>query len=633
MRSDQVQRVRRLAARTPGRFERVLWHGFGDADSALALIFVMGSSQGLVVMLMPHWHVDHPALVDTVALIALATAPAVWWCRSMLTDTRRHLIVLLGTVMTSIAVVGCGPNPETMSVEFCYALLTLYASAYFSPRGAVFQLVGVGVSYAAALAAVPSAAAPAQWLQAMLALSVFTVIVNGFATQVGATAEARGYEMTHDPLTGLGNRALFLRRIEAALSVAGEPDVALVCFNIDDFRSVNANWGDEIGDRFLVEIADRIVALTAADGIVARLAGDEFGVLIAGGELPVDAERLAHRIMAELARPFRSGDADVRLRAGFGIAVARRPATAPDLLRDADLAMSVAKDNGKGQVEVVRPGMPDASIDRFALVAEMRRAVDDDEFEAFYQPVVSLRSGRPIGAEALVRWRHPRRGLLQPNQFIPIAEREGLIAAIGRSMLHMACRQISSWRMTGIVDSEFVVSVNLSPRQLVDNDVVDDVADALRSAGLPASALVLEITESTVMDDFDAGSARLAALRDLGVKLALDDFGTGHSSLQRLSRLPIDIVKIDKSFVDELGIVPEAVVLVRSMVETAHALGMLALAEGVETRQQYELLQTVECDAAQGFLMARPEPVGAMALRLRDITQFSRSRHAHRVSS
>jgi EAL domain-containing protein (putative c-di-GMP-specific phosphodiesterase class I) len=290
--------------------------------------------------------------------------------------------------------------------------------------------------------------------------------------------------------------------------------------------------------------------------------------------------------------------------------------------------MYMAKRNGKGRFEMFHPTMHEEAVRRLQLTAELRRGLEQDELEVFYQPIIDVASGTAVGAEALVRWNHPDEGLIPPAEFIPIAESTGLIVPLGSWVLGEACRQTEQWRRSGIVDSSFYVSVNLSARQLQDPALITDVTAALSASGLPSAALVLEVTESTVMEDVSVTMPRLEALKALGLRLAIDDFGTGYSSLSYLGNLPVEVVKIDKSFIDRITGAKdvEGAAMVRGVIELSHALGLTSVAEGVELSDQLDVLTELGCDNVQGYLFARPVPASEMVLtleRLRAAHEFS----------
>jgi diguanylate cyclase (GGDEF)-like protein/PAS domain S-box-containing protein len=426
-----------------------------------------------------------------------------------------------------------------------------------------------------------------------------------------ALEQELNHQAFHDSLTGLANRALFVDRVAHALDRAERQTgpVAVLFLDIDDFKMVNDSLGHPAGDELLVTVADRLKASTRPGDTVARFGGDEFALLLESGDMPEAAQAVAGRVAEALKAPIRIGTADVSVRASIGIALGQPPVDGPDgLLRDADLAMYMAKRNGKGRFEMFRPAMHEEAVRRLEVAADLRRAIEGAQLEVFYQPIVDVHTATAIGAEALVRWHHPTRGLVAPVEFIPVAESTGLIVPLGRWVLAEACRQAQSWRRSGLVDDAFYISVNLSARQLQDPELLDDVAEALRDSGLPAGAVVLEVTESAVMEDLDTAVSRLQALKDLGLRLAVDDFGTGYSSLSYLRNLPVDVVKIDKSFVDRITLDPEGAAMVRSVIDLSSALGLTSIAEGVEQDDQLSLLDELGCDNVQGYLFAKPMP-------------------------
>jgi diguanylate cyclase (GGDEF)-like protein/PAS domain S-box-containing protein len=426
-----------------------------------------------------------------------------------------------------------------------------------------------------------------------------------------ALEQQLSHQAFHDSLTGLANRALFLDRVEHALDRADRHagPVAVMFIDIDDFKMVNDSLGHHLGDGVLVAVAERLKAATRPGDSVARLGGDEFAVLLDSGVMPRAAEVVAERIAKCLAPPVKIGTENITVQASIGVAIGQQPDNGADgLLRDADLAMYLAKRNGKGRFEMFHPAMHHAAVMRLETAADLRRGIDGAQFEVYYQPIIDVSSSRTIGAEALVRWHHPTRGMVAPAEFIPVAESNGLIVPLGKWVLVEACRQAQSWRAAGLTDDTFYMSVNLSARQLRDGGLLDDVEAALRTSGLPATALVLEVTESVVMEDLGTAIARLHALKDLGLRLAIDDFGTGYSSLSSLRDLPMDVVKIDKSFVDRIAMDPEGTAMVRGVIALSNALGLTTVAEGVEHDDQFVLLRELGCEALQGYLFARPMP-------------------------
>ncbi len=336
----------------------------------------------------------------------------------------------------------------------------------------------------------------------------------------------------------LANRASFLEQTERALRAAQQQarQVAIVLVDIDDFKTINDGLGHARGDELLVDLSHRLVTATRAGDTVARFGGDDFAVLVTSGDPRHTAELLAQRIAEALRAPFVFAGQKAEVSASVGIAISDPVEDSGALLRDADLAMYLAKQRGKARYEIAEAGMQERALERLVTIADLHHAVEHDEFEVYYQVIVHAQTSALAGAEALVRWNHPTRGLVFPGSFIEVAESSGQIVSIGRWVRHEACRQLSAWRTGGLVDDDFYISVNLAPRQLEDATILDNVARDLDDAGLPAHALVLEVTESTLMADFDAALARLQALKATGVRIALDDYGTGYSSLARLSR-------------------------------------------------------------------------------------------------
>ncbi|HEX2040256.1 MAG TPA: EAL domain-containing protein [Acidimicrobiales bacterium] len=456
-----------------------------------------------------------------------------------------------------------------------------------------------------------------RWLEVSVTNLLHEPAVEGIVvnfrdiTERKALAEQLVHQAFHDPLTGLANRALLLDRIEHALSGTRRKEgarLAVLYLDLDDFKTVNDGLGHEAGDTILRMTGERIAAALRPGDTACRLGGDEFAVLLEDLPNPAMAYEIGGRLLEELRNPFELETGLVSLNASLGIVLGRGgDEDAAELLRNADLAMYRAKGQGKGRFEIYEAGMHAAVVERLALKADLRRAVDAGEFEPHYQPIVDLRTGATVGVEALVRWNHPERGILPPAAFIDLAEETALIVPIGIQVLRQACADAAGWRRRLGEHAPRSVSVNLSVRQLQHPRVVDDVAAALRDSGLPSEALVLELTESTLLDDADAAAARLEELKALGVRMALDDFGTGYSSLSYLGRFPVDVLKIDKSFVDSLGDTPgERSALVGAIVGLGTTLGVQVTAEGIEGAEQLSHLLQLGCQLGQGFYFARP---------------------------
>jgi len=427
------------------------------------------------------------------------------------------------------------------------------------------------------------------------------------------------HQAVHDALTGLPNRTLFADRVEHALArnVRGG-QVAVLLLDLDDFKIVNDTLGHFAGDQLLVEVSARFASAMRSGDTVARLGGDEFAVLIEIGERGDVPETVAQRLLAALDVPVHLEERDVIVRASVGFAIAAHGTTAEQLLGDADLALYAAKDAGKQVARSFEDEMRRAAEDRMELTAALQDAAD--QLEVHFQPIHDVRSSDEhgiAGVEALVRWRHPVLGLLGPDRFLALAEETGLIADIGCSVLERACEQTAAWRA---MHGPLQVNVNLSGWQLLHGDVVTDVAGVLERTGLPAEALVLEITESVLPPPGPELLERLDGLKALGVLLAVDDFGAGYSSLNQLRTLPVDQVKIDKVFVDGAGTDGEGDdVLLRAIVDLGHSLGLTVVAEGVERPEQLDAIRRLGCEQAQGYLFGRPAPASETEpfLRLR----------------
>ncbi|HET6509401.1 MAG TPA: EAL domain-containing protein [Baekduia sp.] len=423
------------------------------------------------------------------------------------------------------------------------------------------------------------------------------------------------HQALHDALTGLPNRALFTDRLRHALTQGRRRGTAcgVIFLDLDRFKTVNDSLGHAAGDELLVAVARRVDESLRSADTAARLGGDEFAVLLEDLAGVEEAVLVADRIGAALSAPVVVQGREVFVKASVGIAVGR--AGAPELLRQADVAMYRAKAEGKGRARVFEEAMQAEVLERLELEGELLRAIERDEIDVHYQPVIALDGQTLAGFEALARWTHPSRGLVPPPQFIPLAEENGSIVALGRQILRAACRQAARWleEFPAASGAPRIMSVNLSGRQLEDPNIVADVAAALADSGLPASALVLEITETVLMQDTEATIARLTALKALGVRLAVDDFGTGYSSLRYLRRFPIDILKMAKPFVDGLDAGDdEGRALARAIVELATSLKLACIAEGIEAGAQAAVLHELGCGLGQGYHFARPMEAAAM---------------------
>jgi diguanylate cyclase (GGDEF)-like protein/PAS domain S-box-containing protein len=437
-------------------------------------------------------------------------------------------------------------------------------------------------------------------------------VLQGYLLDVTARMQAEEqlrHQAFHDPLTGLANRALFTDRVEHALVL--REGVAVVFLDLDDFKAVNDSLGHLAGDALLQAVALRLTGALRPGDTIARLGGDEFAVLFEEAGAAVSAADVAERVIAALQEPFNLDGREVFVTASIGIGVGE---DAEELLRSADVAMYRAKASGKAQYVVYAPKMDDDLVGRLELVADLRRACVEDEFVLHYQPIVELESRRVVGVEALVRWQHPTRGLLQPADFVGLAEETGQIVDIGRWVLEQACRQAASWRSQ--LGCDLSVSVNVSARQIRPSGLVDDVQSALAASGLAPAALTVEITESALVRGREEMTAILESVTGTGVRLALDDFGTGYSSLSLLRDLPVRTVKIDRSFVHTIDAGPAQRAFVQAIVDLAEALQLTVVAEGIERPIQAAALLRIGCVLGQGFHFARPLPADALGRML-----------------
>jgi diguanylate cyclase (GGDEF)-like protein len=421
------------------------------------------------------------------------------------------------------------------------------------------------------------------------------------------------HQAFHDGLTGLANRSLLRNRLDHALLRSHRTGIVvgvLFC-DMDGFKMVNDTLGHDVGDLILVEVGQRIDGCLRRDDTVARLGGDEFAIIL-DGTTHMDAVDAGSRVLQALREPFDVNGREISIRASIGVTLTSGGSTEADaLLCEADIAMYAAKAAGRDCLMTFEPEMQSTMAARHALHADLRQAVRDyGDLSLHYQPVFDLVTGRPVYTEALVRWNHPQRGFISPEEFIPVAEEMGLLSEIGRYVLREACQQVVHWRFLPAA-KDMSVTVNVSAYQLYDNRFVGEVEAALVDSGLPPSSLVLELTESALLSDTDRVHHRLARLREIGVKIAIDDFGTGYSSLSYLRRLPIDVLKIDRSFVSELGTsstVQQARSLVRSIVGLGHDLSLTVVAEGIETQSELDDVRAARCDLGQGFFLGEPLP-------------------------
>jgi diguanylate cyclase (GGDEF)-like protein/PAS domain S-box-containing protein len=433
-------------------------------------------------------------------------------------------------------------------------------------------------------------------------------LARDITAQVDAQ-EALTYQALHDSVTGLANRpALMERVIHALADHEGRPGrLALLFIDLDDFKGINDTLGHEIGDRVLRDVGRRLTGISRRGDTVARLGGDEFVLLCTGLCHGDDLELICDRAMHAICSPQQDGPRDLTVTCSLGAVLASEHSVGPDeLMQQADIAMYAAKRSGGNRFEVYTNELRGLPKSGRGLAAELRLAIKGSELFVVYQPVFALHDGSMLGAEALVRWRHPERGVIPPAEFIPVAEQRGLIGAIGQFVLDEACRQLASWTSAGACPERLTIGVNVSGRELRDPELVKRVAATLERHGIAPKRLVVEITENVLLGELGNAHRAIEGLAKLGVRIALDDFGTGYSTLAHLRQLQTDILKIDRSFVSQLAGQSRDREIIAAVTGMAHALGMTVVAEGVETEAQRDELTAIGCDAAQGYLFARP---------------------------
>jgi diguanylate cyclase (GGDEF)-like protein len=450
------------------------------------------------------------------------------------------------------------------------------------------------------------------------------VISHVDVTEMHKVQQRLAHQALHDDLTGLPNRLLLTDRLNQALAECnrGGCDVGVAFVDLDHFKRINDSLGHQAGDELLARVARRFRQQIRDSDTVGRYSGDEFVVvwrsLSSAGEAAVLSERLAEC----LRKPFTLDGTTVNIAASIGVVAGRPPQSAESLLQAADAAMYDAKRRGRGSVRLYTDELRQGAHDQLAIEVALDAALERDELVLHYQPVINLQTGKPVAIEALARWQHPTRGLLGPDQFIPVAEASGLIVSLDRWALRQACKDTVS---LGGVSADLLVEVNISVRQLTQPDVVQNVRDSLLASGLPPERLMLEITESAMMDDEESAAASLTGLADLGVGIAIDDFGTGYSSLLYLRRYPISAIKIDRVFVSGIRAASDDAAICSSVVSLAHAVGAKSIAEGVETIEQFTSLRDCGCGQAQGFLWSPAVPIGdlpAVLAACRDMPQL-----------
>jgi diguanylate cyclase (GGDEF)-like protein len=514
---------------------------------------------------------------------------------------------------------------QTWRIYYLWASITYFAGAAaagtlarlinvygFYPVAAAAPIVAiVYLTYQTYLKSVETAAAQAAMAERHVQeLNRYLAEQERISSELEESREHFRNAALHDSLTGLPNRTLLMNHLRLAVEHAKRRPgylFAALFLDLDRFKVINDSLGHIAGDQLLVCIARRLENCIRNTDTVARLGGDEFAILLSDIEDYADAVRVADRIQEELMRPFHLGGHEVYTSASIGITLSASGYQEPEaILRDADTVMYRAKANGKARHELFDEAMHARAVALLRTETDLRRAVERDEFRVVYQPILSLLTGEVAGFEALVRWQHPERGLVSPAEFIPVAEETGRIVEIGRIVLRESCRQLSEWQSRGVVPPALHVSVNLSGKQFAQTHLAAEISEALAETGLDPRSLRLEITESVIMGNAEATCTTLGRLRALGIGVSIDDFGTGYSSLSYLHRFPVDILKVDRSFVSRMGEPEENGEIVRTIVTLASNLGMGVVAEGVETERQAGQLRGLGCEYAQGYLFSRP---------------------------
>jgi diguanylate cyclase (GGDEF)-like protein len=541
---------------------------------------------------------------------------------------RSGYLTTLGDGMLNVAMISFADGFATPLYGLLYTVTVASAMRYgYGPSSAlVIGFVALDFVSGRATSLAPDAA-----FLVRSSLLMLTVVMTGFvarylrgqARQAETALEIQLVHATHaalhDRLTQLPNRAFLTDRLKEALERSAP--LAVLCIDLDRFKEINDTVGHRGGDQVLQEVGRRMAGGLPSRATLARLSADEFAVLLPDADAASAADT-AEVILRALEQPLQVEDVTVDVSASVGIALAPDHGSDADVvLRRADIAMRVAK-HRRGDVALYAPGWDVHSPDRMQLAADLRRAVERGELRLHYQPIVSLRTGFVEEVEALVRWQHPRRGLIPPAEFIPLAEDTGTIVPIGRWVLVEACRQAVAWRAGFPAAKSLIMSVNLSPRQFQHSDVLAEVSAVLASTGLDPRALKLEVTESVAVGDAELGLASLVRLKEIGVQLAIDDFGTGYSSLGYLKRIPADTLKIDKGFIDGLGANPADSAIVAAVIAFARGVGMSTTAEGVEEPEQLALLRRLGADRVQGYIFSKPLPADQIEALFRGPRSF-----------
>lgn len=573
---------------------------------ALGLLFVAGALVCISWLLLPHgqtrgdrW-VLGAAISAVVVGFGLLAGAADGWPKS-----RFHFLIGFVQVLITMAFIG-KHEPDTLLLFF-YLWVTPYTALFFGRRASIAHTIAVSILLAAALRFIsaPFGRAAGIWI-----ITIGTVLAVGtLVGSVAGTMRSRDQELwhqaTHDLLTGLPNRRTFAERtVDAIATRAPGETVAVLLIDLDRFKVINDTHGHQAGDDLLSQLAPRLRALVREGDWVSRFGGDEFAILVRrAGRF--NAQTLADRIAEAWQRPLETSEGPLFTSGCVGIAVASRADDTPQrLLRDADSALYRAKAIGPNNFQVFDEAMRDGAEHRLRLEQGLREAIDGEQFHLVYQPVVELRTGEMSSVEVLLRWTHPELGTIPPDAFIPLAEESGLIAPIGQWVIEQTVLQLAAWRSAFQVPPGFAAAVNVSSTQLRDGFAAS-VARILRLQDVPAEALVVELTESAVIDVSRETTREIQRLRDLGIRLVLDDFGTGYSSLSYLQNIPLDGLKIDRSFIARISETTDAPI-VEAIITLARTLGLGTVAEGIETTAQRDRLRDMGCDRGQGYLFARP---------------------------
>ena len=573
---------------------------------------------GLFVLIVAStaWRLQAPhQALDTILIILLMVAVAdVALCRLPWNELPQQTLLVfpLILVLTEVALAA-----HTDGVSAYYTGFFILGFVYIGltqPRGTSFGFV---------LVVVPcwiysqQGLAGHAWIQVLVAVVIWILVgeaVAGYASVHKARSDVLRQTAHTDILTGLASRPVVTQRIDEFIATSQVEDASLLVLDLDGFKAVNDAYGHGVGDELLVAIGQRIRANVSVDDVIARLGGDEFAVLLERCT-PGEAVLVSQRLIDAVSRPIDLTRGSVAVTASIGIVDLTVCANAQDALGDGDVAMYEAKLAGKNRYSMYKPEMAERIASRLKLGVELRTALESDQFEAHYQPVVQVETGEVVGFEALLRWNHPTRGQLAAGAFIEVCEEIGLIVPLGKWILNEACRQAGLWQSMD-PSRHLSMAVNLSSRQLFDTDLVAEVEAALLASDLRGDVLVLEITERLLLVDSPFVLRQLDRLKQLGVRIAIDDFGTGYSSLAYLRDFPVDILKIDRSFVEALDRDEQAVALAKSIVGICEALQLDVIAEGMETREQVNVLYNIGCHVMQGFYFSKPKPAAELGTSL-----------------